>query len=426
MQYSQKFKVTAFSIGLIGCLGIFFACSKAPFQPTNSRDVTIKSSTKPAGPRAGKRPISKAEADADAEVEAEAAVPAPGLPGSSANVEGSSKFTPSREGLPNNTNTTVVNAEKLPVTVVPPTQNNPCTPREKPYRILILDLKSGWFAGDGDGFFADFLKIECSQKVEIIYAHVTRELIETNFKDSQAAANLLPCLGGGKVKRSFGTDKCRLGSITNVDQAWLLSGSSRDGDDLKIGGDFYKSIKERFLELKAMQPQSSFFLSAGVGNTDHSNDMARDLLPELVNRQGAFNGKIFTNNPKSPVGTLPNRGWGKHFPAGLLSPGNGVTNGTFLSTFPAFKDLTAIFDYKHQAHNNLGKCLTDPVVAVNTQSLIQDHCSQIAAAAAMIGTHKIYLEGNTARFYGSRSEEELKTGKVGPMDYFLRVVGSLM
>ena len=297
-------------------------------------------------------------------------------------------------------------------------------------KVLILDLKSGWFAGDGGDFFKGFVATKCADLVEVSYAHITQKLIESNFESSKSSAGVLPCLPAGKTSARFDTDSCRLGSLAAYDQVWVLSGSSQDAEDLDPAELFFKSIVTRIQELSIAKPKAGFFLSAGLGNSEHVNAIAKAVFDESAG--------YFGLNPETKQGLLPNPKAFRTYKVSPLSAGNGITAGSFLNTAPLFQGLLGLPDYAKENHgvaeseasmifaafigiqaipkseNIYGNCFADPIITTKFESLATDACGRLTVAQGKVREHKMILEGNTARFYLTK-----------PEDYYHRIIANL-
>lgn len=299
-------------------------------------------------------------------------------------------------------------------TPTPPPVSDVCAERNKTHKILIIDLKSGWFAGDGGTAFKTFTDTQCNQTMQIAYVHITTKKIESNLSTITGGSELFPCLNGsnGKV---FQTEQERtacnvLGSFHSYDEFWLLSGSQYDSEDVVPWGQLFTNIRARARELAQNKPNAGFFFGAGLSNIDHANVLAHDLFPTV------FTASTFGESQDTIRGTFPNQKFPEFYGTKNLTPGNGNTRGTFAQSWPGFQGLTKIFDYpKSTSRYDIGECFTDPILNTSVTKLATDLCGNVAAATTQVGNHKIYLEGNMARFYGTT-----------PVEYFNRIAIQLL
>lgn len=308
----------------------------------------------------------------------------------------------------------------VPVPVPMPKPADLCDLKTKGLNVLVIDLKSGWFAGDGGDFFKNFTRQECGQKVKIAYVHITQELIESNFSDFPKGHDLIPCLGG-KDSIIQQTNSCRMAALDAFDQVWLLSGSQADTSDLPLADEFYLSIKSRIADLLKAKPNAGVFMGAGLGNAEHANDMAQVFFKDFSPAKA-----YFADNTVAARGSLPSTFYATLFASSPLAAhtataASPLPAGSFDVSSVLFHPVFGFVDYDKEAHkdlkskNPLGECLTDPVVLPGARVLARDRCGATALAEATLGDHKVVLEGNMARFYLTK-----------PAEYFNRLVTYLI
>lgn len=132
----------------------------------------------------------------------------------------------------------------------------------KPQTIKVIDLKSGWWQGDGgdtDKYVIDHLKKECPN-VHVYYQHSLQY--------------------GGGFGGGFGQPRPPVSSNEPVDfdQIWLLSGGEADGADLRT--DSAEFVK--YLNLMT-NSKGNLFIGTGFGNVYHANALTRSLgLGDLI------------------------------------------------------------------------------------------------------------------------------------------------
>lgn len=300
-----------------------------------------------------------------------------------------------------------------PVVTLPPV-TNPCADTARTHRVLILDFKSGWFAGDGGEFFKQITQTECNSTMQIAYIHFTTQKIESNLDKIEGGSELLPCLQG-KGSKVYETENdvasCAvMGSFAHYDELWVLSGSQYDNNDILPWGTQFNNIKARAVELKNANPRSGFFFGAGLSNNDHANIFAHDLFPDIAPVQ------IFSDSEGTFRGTFPSTKFPQFYGSKPLIAGNGKAKGSFDKTFQPFSDLKSIFDYpKSKNRYDLGQCFADGIHSSKVETVATDHCGEVAIARATSSGHKIVFDGNMARFYGTK-----------PPEYFHRLLMYLM
>ena len=121
-------------------------------------------------------------------------------------------------------------------------------------KILIIDMKSGWWAGDGGNFYQTITKeisMPCNGTISVDYHHVIK--------------NLAYVLGGAGY--SFIDD-----DWSQYTQIWLLSGALNDGLDFLPTEDIFVKIRT-----KIASSQASIFIGAGFGSIMHANPAAEAL-----------------------------------------------------------------------------------------------------------------------------------------------------
>ncbi len=275
-----------------------------------------------------------------------------------------------------------------PMPTAMPTPAKPddlCSIKDAKKRVFVLDLKSGWFAGDGGNFFKTIIDQKCGTTVEIVYAHITQAIIEGNIGLMPDAKTLLPCVTPGSTNQAATAD-CRMGDLSSIDQVWVLSGSEADPSDLPVSEDFFKSIVNSLKELRKTKPLTGFFFGAGIGNVDHVNRIADQLFPILSKPE------LFTFNTTAPRGAMPNPIFSQLFSSSYLTGS--------ISGFPAgIKDFDKESHYYLAQKTELGECLTDPIGSAPVQELAFDRCGNLAVARATVDGAHIHIEGNTTRFY---------------------------
>ncbi len=183
----------------------------------------------------------------------------------------------------------------------------PCPPQNE--NILIIDMKSGWWAGDGGNFYQTMTKelaMPCSGAVAVEYHHV--------IKDSGGLISILGGLGGGDF--TFIDN-----DWSGFTQIWLLSGALNDDLDIAPTDPTFVKIKDKIVASTA-----TVFIGAGFGSILHANPLAEGL---------GFGALFGTDNAQGP----------------LLSPQSGVTvtsrltRGTHFADHPLFsRGINSIAD----------------------------------------------------------------------------------
>jgi len=180
----------------------------------------------------------------------------------------SADSTPSPEGIPggggpngeNLPGGKDPNGEDLPGETDPNVEDIPKDCPDHLQEILVLDLKSGWWAGDAGDFFTTLLNgltEPCGNSFRFEFHHV----LETS--------NTYQVFPGGDI---------RAGSILDVDQLalkknwgeysqiWVLSGSAGDPYDMRVSNPVFQGVIAKIREA-----QVPLFLGSGNGNLTHVN-----------------------------------------------------------------------------------------------------------------------------------------------------------
>ena len=316
-----------------------------------------------------------------------------------------------------------------------------CSGRKEIVKIMILDFKSGWFAGDGGQTFTQITNHACQQTIQVSYAHIIANDITSTLADNVESKQLfakctpLQDASNKDLPGVFATTGCELGSLTGFDQLFLLSGSDADGlDVLTVEPEFVKMVA-RVAEFSKVRLQAGLkagvFLGAGLNNVSHGNVFAQALRPEW-----AASGVSLFSGIETPVeGTMPSPHLPTWFAKGGLVSGSGTAAGTFNANHPLFAQLGELFDYKKEDHiiakdaypgmgyqhaerdkdTNLGKCFGDKLDAAKVTVLATDHCNQPIIGEQTFGKLHLIADGNMARFYGGDAQS-----------YFARIMNDLL
>ena len=314
---------------------------------------------------------------------------------------------------------------------------DPCQGSFNNQTILILDLKSGWFAGDGGTFFQDRIDPKCPGKsnLDIHYYHVTQAIIETNrnpgalyqTSQQQVPADQREALICSVPFKHQGSDRlyrdaspqnaCALTSLSRFSQIWLLSGDAADDLDITASSPLFLSLLDAIEDRAAEKPLGLFF-GAGLGNTTHSNALAEQILGQPV----------FAKNSMTNAGVFPSTQYVSYFEQTPLNPSSTSTlqTATFLKTFSAFNGLSSLFDFgdlslvgqmaaglaprrsdANTIFEMVPRCFADPVVHPDMTIVARDRCNQGVVGFYEKPGLRVYAEGNMARFYGLDDPQEL-------------------
>lgn len=298
-----------------------------------------------------------------------------------------------------------------------------CAGRQTSLRVLVLDLKSGWLAGDGGDTFQEFTSSACAAKVEIVYAHITKTLVEGTIFLHGDRADILSCLSNppdfvDTVKGSYARPElhtlCTVGDLSSFQQVWILSGSEADSDDVTRDSAFFTSLKQRLAAFAHSSTPRGLFLGVGLGNTQHANALAASLFP--ASSLGSPGAELFEARQWGELGQLPDpEAFRKRALAPLLpAPAQGALgSGTFDASHPLVAGLPNLADYEKAGSASLcsGDAIVMPHLSRGAGLLGVDACGQATVAAfGGKGTHRVVLDANMPRFYVTR-----------PQDWFNRI-----
>ena len=311
-----------------------------------------------------------------------------------------------------------------------------CAGRNEVVKIMILDFKSGWFAGDGGQTFTKITDHACQQTIQVSYAHVIgNDITATLANNSESKGLFSKCsvrkdTSGKELPEIYETAGCELGSLKGFDQLFLLSGSESDVLDLQITDPEFIKIVARVVEFSKGKSKAGIFLGAGLNNVTHGNAFAVALHPEW-----ALAGKLFSGIETPVPATMPSPHLPEWFAKGSLVTGTGKAPGTFNSAHPLFSELSELYDYKKEAHiiakdaypgsgyeyvekdkdANLGQCFGDKLDASKVTVLATDHCGQPMIGEQVFGNLHLVVDGNMARFYGADAQS-----------YFARIMNEFL
>jgi hypothetical protein len=189
---------------------------------------------------------------------------------------------------------TAVWAQTPPAIQFPPFDSTACV--AKPQRLLIIDMKSGWWSGDGGEFHKQLLPRivkDCAQ-IEIEYYFL--QYLDPAETPSLPPIPGVPSTTGPVGFVSFyppkpGVDNDALMVLANFpsrpwseyQQVWLMSGGDHDPTDWPTNNPAFQNLLAKFRTPAAAPSQSpSLFLAVGIGHHDHANQVLRALeLPEM-------------------------------------------------------------------------------------------------------------------------------------------------
>lgn len=172
----------------------------------------------------------------------------------------------------------------------PPLDKAACV--AKPQRLLIIDMKSGWWSGDGDTFHDLLLPriVKDCPNVEIEYYFL-------QYVEFPPGTPTVPGIPSGAmgflsfyperpgVTNGYFMDEARFPSRpwNEYQQVWLLSGSDQDPTDWPTSHPSFVALLTKFTTPASSGGATpSLFLGGGIGHRDHANKVLGALeLPEM-------------------------------------------------------------------------------------------------------------------------------------------------
>lgn len=304
-------------------------------------------------------------------------------------------------------------------------------------RLLVLDLKSGWFSEDLDLPFTKDLFDGCSPlgSLETDYLHYTRAMVEGVSLTGAGLEAVAPCLQASTRKRwpdwdrfenqvlenrgnpdaappqaqAVGTEtECELGPLTPYEQIWILSGDEEDLTNIRESSRLFQSMIDQ-LKARAAEGPLGLYLGAGMSNVTHVNAFAKAL--------GLSASGVFDRNPDIWKGDFATPGLTEFYlPEVLRSlPGEGEpTLGTFRSSFTPLRERAEIYDFggvnplaqlssgeqDFEGYTQPPRCLGDRITLAGATVQARDLCNQAVLASWESDQLKVVLDANLARFYG--------------------------
>ncbi len=258
--------------------------------------------------------------------------------------------------------------------------NNPLPTDCQPQKILILDFKSGWWAGDGGSTFSNLVKGEITTacpkgESSVEYHHILKTKTPSVFYNDA----------------SFG-----------YTQVWVLSGSTADNLDIDPN---HPGLLDVTAKIKAKKPR--LFLGAGFGSIDHSNKVTMDVFGFNAFATGFKSDDILTIAHNGTNVSIINRatpfgqgnlftGVGGSIPDAIRASGSGGTD-AYSDELMSFNGLTV-----------LSKC--------TMKSNVQASCIGVAR----IDSINIVFDSGLQRFYAA-----YVSGEEGVKQYLRNIVRAL-
>jgi hypothetical protein len=248
---------------------------------------------------------------------------------------------------------------------------------KNPQKILIMDFKSGWWAGDGGEFFQTMLNglaDACKNTATLEYHHIMDNAGILNSKSSHTMMTFPNFTGEVKKSYTFSSGAFVEQDWNNYTQIWLLSGSHADGMDIKTTNAFFVEVLQHIKSSKA-----NVFIGSGFGSITHSNALGNTL---------GLGNLIGTNLTEGQI----------------LNPGSGVQIDSTLALNDKLKVHNVLTNNVTQIADNLkvagvsakGDYITDAskleIIATNTEG-------KPTIGVGKIENRQVFVDAGVQRYY---------------------------
>jgi hypothetical protein len=227
--------------------------------------------------------------------------------------------------------------------------NVPCPPALT--NILIIDLKSGWWEGDGAGTFGRLAKqinTQCSQ-IDLEYGHITNN-----------TGNV-----GSFPSKSF----------NDYDEIWVLSGAVDDNFDLRIDSVTF----QRFLD-GIKNSKANLFLGTGNGAIYHTNAITTAL---------GFGDLVLAGGSSFLVVTAPT--------GNIITVESQITKSQMRANHPLFMNVAVLPD---SITVNGDTLVSDKLVSdASLDSLVTNSKGISEIGQLSLGSRQIVLDADLGRMY---------------------------
>ncbi|MCX6128419.1 MAG: hypothetical protein NTX25_05060, partial [Proteobacteria bacterium] len=246
-----------------------------------------------------------------------------------------------------------------------------------------LDLKSGWWAGDGGSFVNKIvnsgLALPCQGKVSIEYHHLTGNGFgENSVNDQYLMAPSSPVL----MQQVASFEQIFKDPTWNsYQEIWLLSGSAADHADLPVASPFFQKLVQKISASKA-----SLFIAAGFGSISHASAISTAL---------GIGANFSTPHPEGMI----------------LNPMLGV--GLINSVSGSLLDTQHIL-LKGGIQSLADKVRVGPIVTYGDvivdkgglEIVAKDNTGAISLAVLKDKSRKVVLDANLPRYYAAWSDDQ--------------------
>jgi hypothetical protein len=197
--------------------------------------------------------------------------------------------------------------------------------------ILMLDFRSGWWAGSAGEFHRQVLDPLRSTEadVQIEFHHFTQGSdIKCIYPPTGEPTCENATMSQGVVTAEEVRGRFEKSGWDEYTQVWILSGSEKDLSDIQVSGDIFEHFAEQ-----AGASCIPFFIGAGDGFIDHGNAFAQSVgLGPILATELGYPGFFFGTSPFGQITADSHMGAGAELETHSLFTGvevvaDGVNNG---------------------------------------------------------------------------------------------------
>jgi hypothetical protein len=253
--------------------------------------------------------------------------------------------------------------------------------------ILMLDFRSGWWAGSAGEFHKVVLApLRDDSNLTIEYHHFTiGNDVKCVYAPQKPEACDMATMSMDPTVQEV-VDRFDQDSWNDYFQIWILSGSEKDGSDIRVNGALFGN-----LIAQAGDSCTPIFIGAGDGFIDHGN--------ELANALGI--GTIMST-------TLLNPGF--FFGMQNVTIESRMTAGTNLGTHEIFKDISVVADgvanpfFQHARGDALTANPNVEVLATDSQGRPVIGLSQVLLSDGAF--RPVLIDAGMQRYYASANDPD--------------------
>jgi hypothetical protein len=259
-----------------------------------------------------------------------------------------------------------------------------------PVRILVLDLKSGWWANNGGQFYDSLLRRITAESSNVFFDYHWISYRYPSGPVVGISAQFPLQSGRGPNPTPFDPGSFPLHPWTSYDEIWVLSGGTIAQDDLPVDDPLFKAI------LSGIQAnQGNVFLGSGGGYIVHANAVLGALsLPSL-----------FVSHFSTPLEFFVLPGANVSV-ATYLAPGQSLTSHALFQNIDRLADVISVNGPK-AAYTIPSDYL--PSLTSEFQGIATNSSGEMAIASGVSQGRRLVLDAGIGRFYATANATEAGT-----------------